>query len=167
MQLNSAGKRNESQRRNPQAACEEAAHAAASSPRVRRDLATARPSTPQLDVRAVAHPVNDEEVARLISEAAQFDTTADQADAITFSAWDFGGQRVFYALHHAFLSRYGCRANGHSTAYRCQFHTKVHRSEVPQGQVFSKKIIAFHKAHKILVLAEVPNGSFPNDLQKK
>ena len=56
----------------------------------------------------MAHPVNDEEVARLISEAAQFDTTADQADAITFSAWDFGGQRVFYALHHAFLSRYGC-----------------------------------------------------------
>ena len=25
-------------------------------------------------------------------------------DAITFSAWDFGGQKVFYALHHAFLS---------------------------------------------------------------
>ena len=22
--------------------------------------------------------------------------------------WDFGGQRVFYALHHAFLTRYGC-----------------------------------------------------------
>jgi GTPase SAR1 family protein len=27
---------------------------------------------------------------------------------VTFSAWDFGGQKVFYALHHAFLTRYGC-----------------------------------------------------------
>jgi hypothetical protein len=27
-------------------------------------------------------------------------------DAVTFSMWDFGGQRVFYALHHVFLTRY-------------------------------------------------------------
>ena len=31
----------------------------------------------------------------------------DGADAVTFSVWDFGGQRVFYALHHAFLTRHG------------------------------------------------------------
>ena len=31
----------------------------------------------------------------------------DADDAVTFSVWDFGGQRVFYALHHAFLTRHG------------------------------------------------------------
>ena len=34
--------------------------------------------------------------------------TAEQGlDAIKFIIWDFGGQRVFYSLHHLFLTQYG------------------------------------------------------------
>jgi GTPase SAR1 family protein len=33
-------------------------------------------------------------------------------DAVTFSLWDFGGQQVFYALHHVFLTRYVCECCG-------------------------------------------------------
>ena len=62
-----------------------------------------------------AHAVPDAEVARLVAEAVQLDSDSSgscrgsaDSDAITFSDWDFGGQRVFHSLHHAFLSRYGC-----------------------------------------------------------
>ena len=33
-------------------------------------------------------------------------TSVDLAD-VTLSLWDYGGQEVFYALHHLFLTRYG------------------------------------------------------------
>ena len=35
-------------------------------------------------------------------------STAEQdLDAVKFTIWDFGGQRVFYSLHHLFLTQYG------------------------------------------------------------
>ena len=35
------------------------------------------------------------------------DANAHSKSKVNFSIWDLGGQRVFYALHHVFLSRYG------------------------------------------------------------
>eukprot|EP00300_Choanocystis_sp_HF-7_P010705 c17098_g1_i2.p1 GENE.c17098_g1_i2~~c17098_g1_i2.p1 ORF type:complete len:1351 (+),score=321.26 c17098_g1_i2:301-4053(+) len=37
----------------------------------------------------------------------QYINTASQVDSVTFSAWDYGGQDVFYSLHALFLTRYG------------------------------------------------------------
>ena len=52
----------------------------------------------------MAHGGIPPESARLIS---QLFFEEDAADRITFALWDYGGQHVFYALHHILLSRLG------------------------------------------------------------
>ena len=54
----------------------------------------------------------DDDAANLVDEGMfnmrQSSMDEEEDDKITFSIWDFGGQRVFYSLHHAFLTRLGC-----------------------------------------------------------
>jgi GTPase SAR1 family protein len=49
-------------------------------------------------------PHGDEDKAQKFDEQLVLESLQN-GDAVTFSMWDFGGQRVFYALHHVFLTR--------------------------------------------------------------
>ena len=44
---------------------------------------------------------------RLISKAIQHGDEEDDENKLTFTIWDYGGQTVFYTLHHLFLTKYG------------------------------------------------------------
>ena len=44
--------------------------------------------------------------AELVSNAVMEEQEGGQ-ERLTLSIWDFGGQQVFYALHHIFLTQYG------------------------------------------------------------
>ena len=44
---------------------------------------------------------------RLISKAIQDGDDQDDENKLTFTIWDYGGQTVFYTLHHLFLTKYG------------------------------------------------------------
>lgn len=48
----------------------------------------------------------DEETAKHYADTV-FAAAREKRDTITFSLWDYGGQSVFYALHHLFLTKYG------------------------------------------------------------
>lgn len=55
----------------------------------------------ETEERMYPRPLNHDLVVQLVKEGKA------TADSIIFSAWDYGGQEVFYALHHLFLSRFG------------------------------------------------------------
>mmetsp|Transcript_9115 Transcript_9115/g.10493 ORF Transcript_9115/g.10493 Transcript_9115/m.10493 type:complete len:956 (+) Transcript_9115:224-3091(+) len=55
--------------------------------------------------------VDETDVARrfgnkLLNQAIH-DESYDDPDKLTFTIWDYGGQTVFYTLHHLFLTKYG------------------------------------------------------------
>jgi len=68
-------------------------------------------------------PINKKEIKSQIERVGERDGTADigmkkfahhvimnsdtDENAISFNIWDYGGQEVFYTLHHLFLTRYG------------------------------------------------------------
>ena len=64
----------------------------------------------QEEEQALARRVSEEEfdVARRYSESI-FGTIIDgeEETKVQLTIWDYGGQRVFYALHHLFLTEYG------------------------------------------------------------
>lgn len=51
---------------------------------------------------------DQEEVARRYSEKMLVEITEDEEETrVQLTIWDYGGQRVFYALHHLFLTEFG------------------------------------------------------------
>jgi len=79
-----------------------------------RDALTIQPNIESSDANeAKDNETKDVSVRNELDVASSLGTfnlsgvTASEANALTFSCWDFGGQRVFQTLQHLFLSRYG------------------------------------------------------------
>lgn len=76
---------------------------------------TAATSTAPASSQAAAMPTLEQElepdeglgVEQMSDLVRHFQTDEGLADAINFSVWDYGGQKVFDTLHHLFLTRYG------------------------------------------------------------
>lgn len=85
---------------------------------------------------------------------------SDGEDALAFSIWDFGGQKVFYSLHHLFLTEYGCYLLVFNLKHLID-ETKVNETtEYIKFWLFSKKI---HASSAPILLV----GTHGNELTEK
>lgn len=47
------------------------------------------------------------DIIKKLSDDVVLETARSYRDQVIFSIWDYGGQKVFYTLHHLFLTKYG------------------------------------------------------------
>ena len=63
-------------------------------------------------------------------------------DSLSFSIWDFGGQAVFYTLHHLFLTEYGCYVLVFDLTKLLREESRKDTIEYLRFWLFSKKLHA-------------------------
>lgn len=58
-------------------------------------------------VQPIQIDIDEEEVAKKFDSKLVLSKDNQSDSEVTFTIWDFGGQEVFYTLHHVFLTKYG------------------------------------------------------------
>lgn len=84
----------------------------------------------------------------------------EKGSFIGFTVWDFGGQLVFYTLHHMFLTQYGCYLIVFSMKRLLDDATRFQTLEYLKFWFFSKKLHA--PAAKIFIV-----GTFLDEVSKE
>jgi len=68
-------------------------------------------SYPQSNNEEIVQPIridiDEEEVAKKFDSNLVLSKDGQTSSEVTFTIWDFGGQEIFYTLHHVFLTKYG------------------------------------------------------------
>ena len=93
--------------------------------------------------------IRDQDTVKTIDDAlvAQF-VENGMAQRLVITAWDYGGQSVFYALHHLFLTRYGVYLVVFNLEHLSAATSDAHLDETKEFILFWLKSIALHAKDK-------------------
>lgn len=110
------------------------------------------------EIAAIDAPVKDYKNYTKQYHNDLFVETNQDRDAVRFTIWDYGGQRVFYSLHHLFMSKLG--------VYLLVFSMKELQDSVERGKAYLEfwlNTLSLHAPDTPLILV----GTFWDELEGK
>jgi len=131
---------------------------------LKKSISTITKSVKRLSNKREPEATRQDEVVVQIDETLVALDESSGTDSLSLTFWDFGGQRVFYAMHHLFLTRYG--------VYLVVFDmTKVLDESLAEGALeyveFWMKSISLHApSSKIFLIGTRLDAIKQSDMEK-